>query len=101
MRVYISGKITSTTDYIKRFRIAQNNIADMGHQVINPADICSRLPSLDPPEYMSICIPLLNLCDAIYMLNGWEESIGAKTEYGHALMNGIKIMTEADRSTWT
>lgn len=43
-------------------------------------------------EYMYIDINLIDLCDAIYMLRGWEMSRGANREYGYASGLGKTIM---------
>ena len=37
MKVYISGPITGTTDYMERFSEAQKHIESLGYSVINPA----------------------------------------------------------------
>lgn len=42
-------------------------------------------------EYMRMSFELLNICDAIYMLEGWENSKGANQEYGFAKGKGIEI----------
>lgn len=47
IRVYISGKITGTDDYIERFQEAEKRINDlMDVDVINPAKICSMIPRM-------------------------------------------------------
>ena len=33
---------------------------------------------------MSLCYPMIDMCDAIYFLDGWEESEGAKIEFEYA-----------------
>nr|DAZ41552.1 MAG TPA: protein of unknown function (DUF4406) [Caudoviricetes sp.] len=40
---------------------------------------------------MRMSFELLDLCDAIYMLDGWENSKGANQEYGFAKGKGIEI----------
>ena len=42
MKIYISGKITGTTDYIKRFERAEKAISN--YIVINPAKVNAQLP---------------------------------------------------------
>lgn len=37
MRVYISGPITGTEDYMERFAKAEEKLTAAGHQVYNPA----------------------------------------------------------------
>ena len=42
----------------------------------------------------TVDLVLLDLCDTIYMLKGWEQSCGANREYGYALAKGLDIMFE-------
>lgn len=94
-RVYISGQITGTTDYLERFREAEKTLVVAGYSVINPAEFSSALPhDLEHGEYMQICFALLDLCESIYMLHGWEKSSGANREYGYAVAEGKKILLE-------
>lgn len=94
-RVYISGPITGTHDYMKRFTDAEVKLLGMGYEVINPAFINSHLPkSFTHDEYMKVCIAMLECCDTIYMLHGWRNSKGAKIEAEYALFNNIKILSE-------
>ena len=62
--------------------------------MINPTVIDEIFPDLEYEEYMKLDIALLDLSDAIYMLNGWEKSCGANREYGYALASGKQIMME-------
>ena len=39
-------------------------------------------------------LEILRRCDAIYMLNGWEKSTGAKNELKEAGKNGLEIIFE-------
>lgn len=94
-KVYISGAITGTDDYMKRFADAERYLTDNGHEVINPAEINSHLPeSTTYEEYMAISFELLKQCNTIFMLDGWRESCGANREYGYAMAIGYRIMNE-------
>lgn len=85
MKIYISGKITGTADYIERFADKQKELELKGYEVIDPALINSFLPkSTTWEEYMSMCYPLIDMCDAIYFLNDWTESKGAMIEFEYA-----------------
>lgn len=96
MKVYISGAITGTSDYMARFAAAEKHLTSMGHKVFNPARINSQLPDgTSYEEYMSVSLCLLDLCSAIYMLDGWNESRGANREYGYAVAKGKILMFQA------
>ncbi|MGN0481293.1 MAG: DUF4406 domain-containing protein [Lachnospiraceae bacterium] len=90
MRVYISGAITGTKDYLERFANAEKELTE--HQVLNPAAVCARLPELDYEEYMTVAFTMLSMAEAIYMLPAWQQSKGANREYGYAIGKGIKII---------
>lgn len=85
-RVYISGAITGTDDYMERFAAAEKLITAAGDIAVNPARINSSLPEgTTYSEYMEKSIELLEACDCIYMLDGWEESNGANMELKYAI----------------
>ena len=94
MRVYISGGISGVENYKDNFNRAQKELKQQGHEVINPSAFDELLPNLTYEEFMKFDIFLLNMCDAIYMLKGWEKSCGANREYGYALAADKMIITE-------
>ena len=95
MKVYISGAITGTDDYMERFAEAEKVITDVGYTAVNPAKINSNLPKVTTyEEYMKLSMCLLEMCDAIYMLDGWEESIGANEELKHAITHKKTVCFE-------
>lgn len=90
-KIYLSGPITGTDDYIDRFREAEDRLTEQGYSVINPAKLLAGLPSrFTHEDCMTICIGLLTACDAICMLDGWQASCGANREYGYAIARGMK-----------
>lgn len=95
MKVYISGAITGTDDYMERFAKAEKTLTDDGFIVINPAKVNGQLPKeTSYDEYMKMSILMLSMCDAIYMLKDWGKSRGACIEYGYALGTDKIIMNE-------
>ncbi|MBQ6966511.1 MAG: DUF4406 domain-containing protein [Lachnospiraceae bacterium] len=95
MRIYISGPITGTTDYMDRFEWVESNLRYLGAEVVNPAMVNSLLPETTTHrEYMITSIAMLKICDTIYMLQGWEHSKGARQEYRYARKHGYQILFE-------
>ena len=97
MKVYISGPITGTSDYMERFKRAEELLLKIGDIPVNPAAVNSSLPEqTEYEEYMNMSITMLDMCDEIFMMNGWEKSCGANREYGYALAKGKIILFEQE-----
>ena len=95
MRVYISGPITGTDDYMERFTAVESQLIQEGDTVVNPAAIMEHMPpDTVYEEYMRLSIELLKMCDYIYMMSGWNKSCGANREYGYALAKDMIIIRE-------
>lgn len=92
MHIYISGPITGTADYIRRFTEAENTLLKMGYSPINPVSYSPVGESWE--YYMRQDIMKLMYCDSIYMLKGWRRSKGARLEYKIAREMGFKIIYE-------
>lgn len=96
MRVYISGPIRGTGDCTQRFENAESELREHGFKPINPVKADAISDDLTIEERLKIDILLLGMCDAIYMLRGWEGSCGANREFGYATAKDMMIMKEAD-----
>lgn len=99
-RVYISGKISGTDDFMKRFQHAEDLLKTLGVEVVNPAKANETLPeTFKWGDYMKVSMALLSLCDTVYMLSDWKDSAGAMTEHEYAKKHGYAIIYEnaADR----
>ena len=92
MLVYISGKITGKEDYKDDFLTAECWLKLNDYKVINPAKVAEVLPNLTYQQFMAIDYKLIELCDAIFMLDGWQKSKGAVAELGYAKSLGKKVM---------
>lgn len=94
-KIYISGPITDTTDYMERFSNAQQYLESKGWTVINPALVNSMLPNdTTYDEYIDMSFCMLKMCDHIYMLKNFENSKGAMAEYAKAKELGLKVLFE-------
>lgn len=86
MKIYISGPISGLpleTVY-NNFTNAEVQLLEQGYEVVNP--INNGLPTTATwEEHMRADLKLLLDCDAIYMLEGWEKSRGARIEYALAV----------------
>lgn len=95
MKIYISGAITGTDDYMEQFAKAEKELTEQGYSVVNPAKVNAQLPSdTDYDDYMKMSLCMLSMCEAIYMLRGFEKSRGAKRELEFANSEDMEIMYE-------
>lgn len=93
-RIFISGRITGTDDYMERFGEAEKRIEDAGYVAVNPAFMGCALKDGTRMEYMLLTLKLLEFSDAIYMLSGWEKSLGAREELSRAKMLKMPVIYE-------
>ncbi len=96
MRVYISGKMNglSKEAYRGKFKKAQKDLIKMGHKPINPARL--DVYDLEYKDFLAIDAILIKSCEAIYMLDNWEDSAGALWELAEANRLGLKVMYEGE-----
>ena len=94
MKLYLSGAITGTDDYMDRFSMAEKSL-EAEHTIINPAKVNAQLPSdTDYEDYMKMSFCMLDMCDGIYLLQGWEKSCGSNRELGYAMAKGKIILRQ-------
>lgn len=95
MKIYISGAITGTEDFMERFAKAEKELTEQCYSVVNPAKVNAQLPEdTSYEEYMKMSFCMLDMCEAIYMLRGWSKSCGANREFGYAMAKDMIIMYE-------
>ena len=98
-KIYISGMITGLEpdQYRQKFKEAAQHLQEEGHDPIDPSE-------LGTPEhnswdyYMRKAIPLLCECQGIYMLEGWEQSRGARLELHIARSLGMDVVWDYNAS---
>lgn len=98
MRIYISGSIRGTSDFMERFARAEMRMKALGYEVINPTCLATVYGGLTDEEYLKIDLELLSCCDAIFMQIGYTESVGAMTEWRLAKKLGLKIIYEQEET---
>lgn len=91
MKIYIAGKITGLDNYKEIFKAAEDELLAQGHQVMSPAYLGSGFPY---SAYMPICLSMIDACDAVYMLDNWTDSTGAKLERHYAVVQGKEIIDQ-------
>lgn len=78
---------------MERFEEAETLLTNAGLAVYKPAKYNAMLPEeTEYGDYMTISFALLSVCDAIYMLPGWENSNGATAELHYANVHGKIVM---------
>ncbi|EGD5857589.1 DUF4406 domain-containing protein [Salmonella enterica] len=93
--IYIAGPMTGKPDFNRTaFTMTATRLRMLGHTVLNPA----MLPDgLAYEHYLKIGFAMLRGADEIYLLDGWEESEGAKREFNLARRLRLKISTPESR----
>jgi len=97
MKIYIAGPITGVKDYKENFRYAEILLTAKGHKVWNPAH---HPGGFEHHEYMSVCLPAVHFCDAVFMLPGWEKSVGATQEFDYAVKQNKRIFMKTNEVDW-
>lgn len=92
MIVYIAGPMSGYEQFNRpAFHTAAKELSERGHTVLNPATLPDGLTQ---PQYMDICLAMLRCADAIYLLNDWEYSVGARAENAVAEKLELEILGE-------
>jgi len=81
-RIYIAGPMTGHAGHnFPAFHAAARRLSEAGWEVVNPADNYGGRTDLPRASYLRADLVLLTQCDAVSMLPGWQESVGARLEY--------------------
>lgn len=91
-KIYIAGPMRGYPDFNRAaFNAAAERLAAKGWQPVNPVDVERIYPCMDDSgkedgaalgRLMAVEREIARMCDAVYLLNGWERSDGATLELG-------------------
>ena len=98
MKIYISGKISGTnlTETHARFAAVAKAMKRLDYEPVNPFE--NGLTEHDTwKAHMLKDIADLLQCKAIYMLQDWQDSKGARIEHYIATEIGMPIMYEIEQ----
>lgn len=94
--VYISGKYSGDTEAnIQAARKKAIELWELGYTALTPHLNTMNFDGdceCSYQDYIEGDLVLLDRCDIIYMLEGWEESGGARIEKDYARKEGIYIV---------
>lgn len=92
MKIYIAGPMRGYPDLnFPVFDSARSMLQSLGHDPISPADIDRARGHTDNRGYAKRDTEIILTCDAICMLNGWTDSVGATAEFFLARWIGLKV----------
>ncbi len=104
MRIYISGPITGQEETARqRFREANAELLmkyscyGSTLSIIDPFRSNNQIfdhfeEVLDHADYMTTAMAMLSVCDTIYLMRGWEHSVGCQQEYKYAVEHKYRII---------
>jgi len=83
--IYIAGPYSAPTeigilDNIRKACEARDRLIENGWAVVCPHANTANMDNTNPGIYYRMDLALLARCNAIYMLKGWEHSVGATME---------------------
>ena len=97
-KIYVSGKMTglSKRQILKKFNKAESLLTKKGFSVMNPAVAyyMKNIKDFSYDDWLKIDFAMLDACDAIYMLNNYEDSLGAQKELDYAIKNKKAVIYE-------
>ena len=106
--IYIAGPMTGIEDWNRAaFEKAAEKLSAEGWTVYDPVEIGEMYGTAEEleadPELLAKVIKaelgFVARADAIYLLDGWERSVGTKRELLVALGCGLEIICETSRAS--
>lgn len=107
-RIYIAGPMRGLPDFnYPAFNAAAARLRAEGWLVENPAEISNQFGMADEIAADEVCLAklimlekcIVTACDAIYLLQGWENSVGTRDELAIALKMKMPIILEPPKAS--
>lgn len=81
MKVYICGN----RHHERELYNTEVLLRQQGHIPINPIKVLYALPKeINNSDFTVIAFELIRICDALYLIEGWEKDLFASMELAHA-----------------
>ena len=92
--IYISSAYTNADPLeveknVAKARAVAQEIIHLGALMFCPHTHSHGFLGLTHSEWLTLDLKVLNVCDAILMVNGWQKSKGATMEWQFAQLHGI------------
>ena len=96
-KLYLAGPVTGMVDDNRHaFSRWAAYLRHLGWHVVVPVELPEPLPNATWHDWMRICLPHVLECDVVAMLDGWEDSRGARLEYDVARGIGTPVVRVKD-----
>lgn len=110
LKIFISGPMTDIKEHnYSEFDRVERFLRGIGYEVVNPANFNREYDHGDiegwdwlstHPEDLRECFErewaAVRECDAIFLLNNWQNSRGARAELSEALLHGKTIYLQSE-----
>lgn len=97
LKIYIAGPITGTDDYKERFEATEKLLRDQGAIPMHSANLPQGFTH---SEYIYICRAMIDVCEAVYFMDGYSESKGSLMEFNYAATRGKQLLYENIDPAW-
>lgn len=91
--IYIISDV-STPESRKKFEVTKHLLMGDDYAVVSFVDVINTLPELTYDANIHIRYALIDLCDEIFVMKGWENSDKAKSDFKYAVGIGKRIRYE-------
>tara|TARA_R110002020_G_scaffold132746_6_gene296349 strand:+ start:230 stop:574 length:345 start_codon:yes stop_codon:yes gene_type:complete len=97
MKIYLSGPMTGIEDYnYPAFRHRAMVLREAGYEVFNPAETDNGYQDHPRSYYLKKDVIAITECDAVALMEGWENSLGVLLELHVAVAIGLPIYDAVD-----